>query len=100
MTLQRFDVQGNSASYVLSTTLHGRADAVDPGADDVRYFCSLNGSPFERCRTSGQVPSGRLRMGLNTFQAQAQIGGREATTPLYHEFTVGLDASQPVMQPR
>jgi hypothetical protein len=87
----QFAVQGTSASYVLSTTLAGTPEGAVLRAEDTSYFCSLNGSAFERCRVSGQLPSSRLQIGLNTFQVQAKVLGREATDPLYHEFTLGLD---------
>lgn len=94
VALQNFEVQGNTATYAVSTTLHGRSDATPPSKEAVRYFCSVNGQPFERCRESGPIPSGRLQIGLNTFQVQARVGDRESSTPLYHEFTVGIGAPQ------
>jgi hypothetical protein len=89
VALHRFDVQGNTVSYALSTTAHGRQDSNLTNNTDIKFLCSVNGSEFKNCFQAGKVPAGLLRVGLNSFQARAVVAGREAETDIYHEFTLG-----------
>ena len=99
--LNEFSVNGTSVFYALGLTLDAAAGAnetndetTDETEDEIRFYCSLNGSPFERCHAQGNIPSSRLILGINVFQAQAVVLGKESANPLYHEFFIGGEQEQ------
>jgi hypothetical protein len=88
-------VAGSNVAYSLGHTLQPEKEnesfrkSFGESGQSLRYFCSLNGSPFERCLAQGNIPSERLILGVNVFQAQLVIFGKESANPVYHEFVIG-----------
>ena len=86
-TLASFTMEGGSATYALGNSLRELSGEAYP---DERYYCSINGSAFERCQQRGTIPLSRLRPGLNVFQAEVRVDGLESGNLVYHEFVFGM----------
>ena len=88
-TLASFVIQGTSVTYALG---HTKVVQGVESLPESKFYCSLNGSAFERCQERGAIPVSRLKPGLNAFQVEASVGGQFSGNPLYHEFFYGAGA--------
>lgn len=86
-TLASFSVQPGAVNYALGNSLRELSSESD---ENEKYYCSINGSAFERCQQRGAIPLSRLRPGLNVFQVEVSINGVQSGHVLYHEFAYGL----------
>jgi hypothetical protein len=86
-TLANFSTEGGAVSYALGNSLREQSTET---YDNERYYCSVNGSEFERCEQRGTIPVGRLRPGLNVFQAEVRVDGIESGNLVYQEFVFGV----------
>ncbi len=86
-TLASFTMDGGQATYALGNSLRELSAET---YEDEKYYCSVNGSAFERCQQRGTIPVSRLRPGLNVFQAEVRVDGRESGNLVYHEFVFGM----------
>lgn len=76
--LDEFLFQNNQVFYALDNSLKRK---------DARYYCSMNGAPYERCQQKGSIPQERIKSGQNVFQVQAIVGNKQAATPVYKSFS-------------
>ncbi len=86
-TLASFTMDGGQATYALGNSLRELSTVT---YEDEKYYCSINGSAFERCEQRGAIPLSRLRPGVNVFQAEVRVDGRESGNLVYHEFVFGM----------
>jgi hypothetical protein len=86
-TLASFSTEGGAVTYALGNSLREQSTET---YEDERYYCSVNGSEFERCEQRGSIPVSRIRPGLNVFQAEVRVDGIESGNLVYHEFVFGM----------
>ncbi len=89
--LDAFEFSEGSVNYRLGTS---------PSYDGAKFYCSMNGQQYERCKEAGKIPMSKIANGTNTFRVHATVDGVKAVESVARTFEYGTAPNETPIRPQ